>query len=526
MMKIERERTEQRFCRAFLALIATLSAAAAPAHATDTKPPRIAVTQGTLEGVQNGAVKMFLGVPFAEPPVGPLRWAPPQPAIPWTGLRSAKSFGARCMQGPIFADMIFRDPGISEDCLTLNVWTPAKHTNAKLPVMVWFFGGGFVAGGTSEPRHDGANLAKNGVVVVTLNYRLGIFGFLVHPALVDESANRASGNYGLLDQTAALRWVQQNIEAFGGDPNNVTIFGESAGSLSVSAQMTSPLAKGLFERAIGESGGAVPFPSMAELAALDAQFVESKLSATTLEQLRALPADKLLDVSMTEGGQGGISFGPDVDGYFLPRSLSEIYTMGQQNDVPLLAGWNRDEAGIRVTATAESFTAMVTSQFGDDAAEILKLYSTTTDAEAVRSASDFAADNFTGFSTWKWLEAAVVTGKQPVYRYSFDRVIPSEPRPPAGRSAYHSGEIPYVFGNLDLLKGFAWSAEDRRISQQMQKYWSNFARNGNPNGPGLPAWPPYSPSSGWQVLHLNGALSVSPDKHRERHLLLNRLRTP
>ena len=271
---------------------------------------QVKTKQGKVEGRMDGDVKAFLGIPFAAPPVGPLRWKPPMPAEKWRGVRLATGFGYRCMQPSIYHDMRFRDAGMSEDCLTLNVWTPAKNDHAKLPVMVWIYGGGYTAGSTSERRQDGAALTKNGVIVVTMNYRLGIFGFFANEDLAKESGRNAAGNYGLLDQTAALEWVKDNIAAFGGDPENVTLFGESAGSFSVCAQMASPLAKGLFKQVIGESGGAlygnrgVSFKPLAETAEKDDAFARTVLSATTLEQLRAIPASELLEDMMKKNEAG------------------------------------------------------------------------------------------------------------------------------------------------------------------------------------------------------------------------------
>ena len=479
---------------------------------------------GKVAGKADGPVRVFLGIPFAAPPVGPLRWKPPMPAAKWKGVRQATEFGSHCMQPTIYKDMIFRDPGISEDCLTLNIWTPAANTKANLPVMVWIYGGGFLAGGTSEPRQDGANLAKNGVVVVSMNYRLGIFGFFAHPELTAESPNKASGNYGLMDQTAAMRWVHDNIAAFGGDPAKVTIFGESAGSFSVSWQMASPLAKGLFVRAIGESGGAfasagLPAKPLTEAEVQDADFAKTVLSATTLAQLRALPAQQLMEAKTPPG----MRFSAIVDGYFVPEPIATIFANKKQNDVSLIAGWNRDEGGVLDKTTVDSFKADAEKQFGAQSDEFLKLFPATTDAEAVRSASDLAAAHFIAFSTWKWLEAAVADGTQPVYRYRFDLVTPADPNHPGGIAAYHSSEIPYVFGALDLMKGYAWRPEDYKTSELIQKYWTNFAKTGDPNGDGLAKWPTYKSDSGWEVMHLSPEPEAQADPHRERYLFLDKV---
>lgn len=481
-------------------------------------------------GKQDGDVRAFLGIPYAAPPVGPLRWKPPMPLMPWSGVRQTTAFGSHCMQPTIYKDMIFRDPGISEDCLTLNIWTPAKDKHAKLPVMVWIYGGGFLAGGSSEPRQDGANLAgKNGVIVVSMNYRLGIFGFFAYADLAAESPVHAAGNYGLMDQLAAIRWVHDNIKNFGGDPKNVTIFGESAGSFSVSSQMASPLAKGLFQHAIGESGAAffsagLAYKPLADVEKQDQQFAERLFSAPSLEQLRAFPAQRLLEESMKPVAEGRpLRFAPDIDGYFLPQSVPDIFAAGKQNDVPLLAGWNRDEGGIDLKMTLDTWKAQVAKVFADHAAEALALYPASTDAEAVRAAANYAGDRFIAFSTWKWLEAQTQTGKQPVYRYRFDLPAPLDPNHPQGDVAYHSSEIPYVFGTLDLLQGFAWRPEDRKLSEQMQKYWTDFARSGNPNAGDLPQWPAYAASSGWEVMHLDSEPHADKDDSRERYLFLDRV---
>jgi para-nitrobenzyl esterase len=359
---------------------------------------------GVVEGKQAGPVQIFLGIPYSAPPVGELRWKPPAPAAKWTGVRKATEFGAHCMQGPVYGDITFRDSSGSEDCLYLNVWTPAKTSEARLPVMVWIHGGGFQAGSTSETRQDGEQLAQQGVVVVSMNYRLGIFGFLVHPDLAKESKRNSAGNYGLLDQVAALQWVHQNISAFGGDPSNVTIFGESAGSFSVSALMASPVAKGLFQKAIGESGAAFSsasllFEPLTIREDKDSKLVSSTLGLQSVAELRAVPAQKLLDSFFKPGGDNNFAFDPDVDGYFLPESLPVIFAAGKQNDVPLLAGWNHDEGSYEVVfspqkPTVDSMKSTAEKEFGAKAAEFLRLYPANTDAQALRSMEDFAGDRF------------------------------------------------------------------------------------------------------------------------------------
>ena len=482
-----------------------------------------------VAGKREGAINAFLGIPYAAPPLGELRWKPPVTAAKWNGVRNATGFGARCMQGRIYDDMVFRDPGPSEDCLTLNVWAPADG-KGKLPVMVWIYGGGFAAGGTSEPRQDGHNLAKQGVVVVSMNYRLGLFGFFTHADLAAESDKKAAGNYGLLDQVAALEWVQRNIAGFGGDPGNVTIFGESAGSFSVSALMASPLAKGLFHKAIGESGAAffshgLPFKGLEQREKEDALFARA-MGAKSMAALRAVPAKKLLETSLKkENGKSVFHFKPGIDGYFLPQPVPAIFAQSEQNDVPLLAGWNRDEGDLELNGNSEPTAAMIRAaakkEFGARAAEFLRLYPARTDAEARRSLQDFNGDDFIAWSTWKWLEAQKTSGKQAVYRYRFDLPLPDGDRA-EDIGAYHSGEIEYVFGQLDS-KALPWRAEDRRLSGQMQKYWTNFAKSGNPNGPGLPEWPAYTAADGWQVMHLDARSGARADDLRARYQFLDRV---
>ncbi len=500
---------------------------AAPLAAAD----QVTTDKGVVEGTASAdaKIRIFKGIPFAAPPVGALRWKAPQPAASWTGVRKTAEFGARCMQGRIFNDMIFRDAGPSEDCLYLNVWTPAASSKQRLPVMVWIYGGGFAAGAASEPRQDGENLARKGVVVVSMNYRLGVFGFFVHPELAQESGHGSSGNYGLLDQVAALEWVRKNIAAFGGNPGNVTIFGESAGSFSVSALMASPLTQGLFHRAIGESGAffstTLDLKPLAKAEADDAKFAEA-LGAPSIEALRAKPADEVLKAALKQGQ--AVRFSANVDGYFLPETAYAIYASGKQSKIPLLAGWNADEGNFRAIfkgnpPTAENFVKHARELYGDKADAFLKLYPAATDEQAKRSARDLAGDQFIGFSTWKWLEMQSATGNSPEYRYEFDQAPPT----PAGaesRGAYHSAEIEFVFGAL-ASKDLPWRPEDWKLSDLMSSYWSNFARTGDPNGPGLPKWPVYEAKGQYPVMHLSASPNAAPDEHRGRYEFLDALST-
>lgn len=529
------ERSRERAHARYLTMFAALAAAAilVPALAG----AQVKTTAGIVKGSTTGgakSIRTFLGIPYAKPPVGDMRWRAPEPPASWSGERDATKFGPRCMQAPIYSDMIFRDTN-SEDCLYLNVWTPAKAANEKLPVMVWIYGGGFQAGSASEPRQDGERLAGKGVVVVSMNYRMGVFGFYANPELTAESSHHSSGNYGLLDQTAAIRWVHDNIAAFGGDPNNVTIFGESAGSFSVSAQMASPLNKGMVQKAIGESGAffsatlAAPTLSSAEERG---KALLTRTGVSTVAQLRAIPGDSLLKIVTTTQG---MSFSPIIDGYFLPRPVPEIYAAGDQLHIPLLAGWNAGEVrGMATLAavlpTAESFTQRVKAQFGENADAVLAAYPAATDSAAVEAMAALSSDQFISHGTWRWLEAHRKSAGQPVYRYLFAREIPIPPGQMAnGRpitahdvGARHAGEIEYVFGALNSVPKVTWEPADRALSDLMMSYWSNFAKTGNPNGAGLPTWPRYESSTGNPVMTLDVKSGAAPDRTRARYEVLEK----
>jgi para-nitrobenzyl esterase len=502
-------------------------------HASN--PVEVKTDKGKVEGAltADGKVIAFKGIPYAAPPVGDLRWKPPLPAEKWKGVKQATEFGSHCVQTGGYPDMVFHDPGESEDCLTLNVWTPTGAKPGSLPVMVWIYGGGFATGGTSEARQDGQYLAHRDVVVVSMNYRLGIFGFFAHPELTAESPHHASGNYGLMDQAAAIAWVKENIKAFGGDPANITVFGESAGSASVSAQMASPLTAHLIERAIGESGaafgsGVLGFPPLeaAEKAATD--FAQNAFHTTSLAELRKVPAADLVKAAMSKEVPLPPRFGPDVDGYFMPESPLAIYAAGKQAHIPLLAGWNADEVRSAILMapekmTAARFHAQATAEFGADADKFLDAYPAATDEQAVESAGDYVSDRFIAFSTWRWLEAQVKTGDAPVYRYRFDLGSPGDKNHPVLAGAFHSDDIEYVFGTLDSRPEAKWRDEDRKLSEQVQIYWTNFARTGDPNRPmsaDLPRWPTYSAATGWQLMHLDAESEARPDNQRNRYLFL------
>lgn len=483
----------------------------------------VKIEQGKVQGktINEGKVRAFLGIPYAAPPVGELRWKAPEPPSRWKGTRDASSYGARCMQGEVYDDMVFQDSGPSEDCLFLNVYTPADATeSSKLPVMFWIHGGGYTGGASSEPRHNGDFLPLKGVVLVTINYRLGVFGFLATEDLAKE-AGGAAGNYGLMDMVAALQWVKANIKKFGGNANNVTIFGESAGSFAVSTLMASPMAQGLFQKAIGESGGAFPKATspggktVAERSKTDGAWVDS-LGVKSLAELRALPAETILEAARKPGAA---KFEEDVDGKLLTESVPDVYAAGRQAHVPLLAGWNADEGSGSAAQgmTVAEWKDRAQSQFGDRAPEFLKLYPGDTDAEALRSAIDFGGDSFIAFGTWKWIEAHRKTGDSPVYRYHFELAAPPSKFHP-GSFAFHSDDIEYVFGTLATRPGAVWRAEDWKLSDEMMSYWTNFARTGDPNGPGLPEWPKYGKDD--TLIHLNDPITAGPDALRPRYEFL------
>jgi para-nitrobenzyl esterase len=490
---------------------------------------------GTVEGSTStdGKVQIFKGVPYAAPPVGALRWKEPQPVPAWQGVKKATEFGARCMQGNVFGDMVFRDTAPSEDCLYLNVWTPKASPDAKLPVMVWIYGGGFQAGATSEPRQDGEHLAHKGVVVVSMNYRLGIFGFFSHPELTKESPHHASGNYGLQDQVAALQWVRKNIAAFGGDPENVTIFGESAGSFSVSALMASPLSKNLIHRAIGESGAffgrTLNAKALAESEQDGVKFAQS-IGRDSLEKLRSMTSLETLDSASKD--KNAFRFGPNIDGYFFPESPTAIYAKGNEARVALLAGWNHDEGNYHMffgtdPANKDNYAKKASQMYGEHAPDVLKAFPGETDEQAKSSADLLATANFIGYGTWKWIEMQAKAGDVPVYRYEFDQAPPLAPpaagasAPAESRGAYHSAEIEFVFGMLDSKK-LPWRPEDYELSEKMGSYWTNFAKTGNPNGAGLPQWPQYGAKDGYAVMHLAAKPHAAADQQRAQYQALDK----
>ncbi|MGA1983329.1 MAG: carboxylesterase family protein [Acidobacteriaceae bacterium] len=513
-------------------IAALLLAATAPAQSPTPLRP-IQIENGKLLGVLTPDQKVitYKGIPYAQPPIEDLRWLPPQPVGKWKKVFFARDFGAHCIQFGGYPDMVFHDSGESEDCLTLNVWAPYQakpdRKSPLLPVMVWIYGGGFQTGGTSENRQDGQFLAHRGVIVVSMNYRLGIFGFFSHPELDAGSTNHASGNYGLMDQATAIAWVRRNISAFGGDPANITIFGQSAGSASVSALMASPISKGLFAKAIGQSGAEFPgagrsISTLAEAEQANTAWATRSLGSSKLFYLRQLPTKDIVEAVQSRTNPAP-RFGPIIDGFFLPDTLPHIFADGKQAHIPLLAGWVANESRPNTPPTADSFTVQAHIQFGPDAPKFLALYPASTDAEALSSAYDFATDQ-SAFPTWSWLEAQTKTGNAPVYRYFFDLPSPGDRNHPASEGAFHSDDIEYVFSTLDSRPGMAIRPEDRALSDLMQQYWTNFARTGNPNGDPanstLPKWPTYTPAANYPVMHLDATPAATPDTHRPRYLFL------
>ncbi len=451
---------------------------ALPLAAAVHEPVR--VEQGQLSGVpgDDPSVRVYKGIPYAAPPVGDLRWRAPKPAADWPGVRKADEFSVTCMQTPYPEGSLYRGvpQPVSEDCLYLNIWTAAKSASEKRPVMVWIHGGAFTRGSGSTKTYDGENFAKKGVVLVTINYRLGIFGFFAHPELTAESGHNSSGDYGILDEIAALQWVQKNIAAFGGDQKRVTIFGESAGSWAVNVLVASPLTKGLFQRAIGESGG--NFSTMTKLADLE----KSGARAGSILDLRAKSAADVLKMTG--------AFSVNVDGWLLPTDVMTIFEKGRQNDVPVLIGSNADEgtAFMPPKISVAGFEATAKQRFGANAEKFLKIYPAASDEEAWKESAALMRDSTFGLQMRTWARVQTKTGKSPAYLYYFSRVPPGPLSEHYG--AFHASEISYVFGTGDLGRR-NWQDADRKLSQTMSSYWVNFATTGNPNGKGLPAWPAY-----------------------------------
>lgn len=481
-----------------LLITAVLVSAAWQVHAA---PLRVA--QGELEGTEESGMRVFRGIAFAAPPVGALRWREPQPAASWSGVRKADQFGPACAQGQVAADGKLA-AGISEDCLYLNVWTPAKRAGEKLPVLVWIYGGGFAGGRTADPLFDGAALASKGVVYVSVAYRVGVMGFFAHPELSAENRRlhgvAASGNYGLLDLVASLQWVRQNIAAFGGDPDKVTIWGESAGAIAVSMLAVAPQAKGLFHGAISDSGGSfgptrtptapgenVPPLAIAEQAGVT---LAGKLGAGTLAALRAKSAGEVMAQAR---GVGGIGW-PILDRWVIPDDQHVLYEKGAYHDTPILVGINSDEgASFSRTTDRAQFEADTRTRFGPHADTIRKAYPPAADGSIKQAARDVMREASFGWHTWVWAKLQSDRGGSPAYVYYMDQrpPYPADSRNADVAGVPHGAELAYVFQKLELTP-LPWTDADRRISDAMATYWTNFAKTGNPNGTGQPNWPAFT----------------------------------
>lgn len=499
-----------------ICLLASIGAATA-------QTPSVRTDRGFVSGVMQSSdrvvpqVAAFKGIPYAAAPLGGLRWRPPQPAPSWTGVRAANQFSPSCMQTirgehlPWTREFMAQYP-ISEDCLYLNVWTPAPiDASAKRPVLVWIHGGGLIEGAAAPPIYGGASLASHGIVFVSVNYRLGIFGFLAHPALTAESQQHASGDYGLLDLVAALQWVHRNIAAFGGDPDKVTIAGQSSGSTAVQLLIASPLGRHLFRAAIAESGADSDDPRTDTLSAAESMGQQFAVTAgaTSLAALRALPADAVLQAQVSAIHQAhSLHIRPVIDGWFLPGTVASIFAAHQQNDVPTLAGFNADEGSASPNyghITAEEFLANAQRNFGPQAAKFLRLYPTSTDAEAQASEKAIARDE-ENVSVNLWAEQRERTSHTPAYTYYFTHAIPWPAHPEF--AAFHSAEIPYALDNLGVLDR-PWQPFDRSLALTLSSYWLNFVRTGDPNGAGLPLWPHATPDTVMELGDHPGARPIA-----------------
>ncbi len=485
------------------ALVFVLAVWPVASHAQGAPPVR--VEGGLIAGAVEDGLSVFRGIPYAAPPVGALRWRPPQPVVAWEGTRAATEFGRACMQtNGAIADL----PAPSEDCLFANVWTPAAQPTDRLPVMVWIHGGGFAAGTPAEKLYHGEWLAKKGVVVVSLAYRLGVFGFLAHPGLSAESDRHVSGNYGLLDLIAGLQWVRRNIAAFGGDPGRVTIFGESAGAIAVSQLCASPLASGLFKGAISQSGGSFgpvgagggPGENMRVLEAAEREGATwaGSIGAPSVEALRAMPAAEIQEaVRRVRTGAW-----PIADGWIIPGDQYALYEARRYNDVHVLIGYNSDEgATFGAARSQQEYVDNVRRRYGQFADKLLIAYPGGETPEARKTARDLTRDSAFGWHTWTWARLQSASGRSRAFMYFFDEPIPPGPRRP-GFGTPHAGELPYVFRQLTEHRRPAPTPRDEALSDLMRTYWTNFARSWDPNGAGLPAWPTFNEAAPL-VLHIS-----------------------
>lgn len=519
----------------------------------------VKTSYGTLEGLDISGIKTFKGVPFAAPPTGDNRWREPQPLQPWQGIRECHDYAPDPMQEPIFGDMNFGADSISEDCLYLNIWTPAITMNEKLPVLIYFNGGGLMAGSGSEPRYAGMAMARRGMICVTANYREGIFGFFAHPELSKETAYKGSGNYGFLDQQAAIRWVHENISLFGGDPERITIAGESAGSMSVSALMASPLSRGLFAQAIGSSGSVIADKRVKSLAEAEKAGVDMmrRMGYKNVKEMRKVPAEVLMK-------QANVRNVPvyNIDNHFLTEQPFATYAAGRQMRVPLLVGGNSLEMSpaayfgyITMSGreiTMEDIAKTASGMFGDNTYEMLSLYGITAPDDIYKQPGiDLCGDLFLAYSTWRWGNIHNATSGQPVYRYLYSRERPKmmiegkvaglaggvkdkteaeevvENKIPEIHGAVHSADIEYAMGNLPTNRVYDWQPEDYMVSDIFMGYYANFVKTGNPNGIGLPQWLPLdnSDSPGFMVIDVKTRMEKDAGAER-RYCRMNEIFTP
>ena len=519
----------------------------------------VKTSYGILEGLDISGIKTFKGVPFAAPPTGDNRWREPQPLQPWQGIRECHDYAPDPMQEPIFGDMNFGADSISEDCLYLNIWTPAITMNEKLPVLIYFNGGGLMAGSGSEPRYAGMAMARRGMICVTANYREGIFGFFAHPELSKETAYKGSGNYGFLDQQAAIRWVHENISLFGGDPERITIAGESAGSMSVSALMASPLSRGLFAQAIGSSGSVIADKRVNGLAEAEKAGVDMmrRMGYKNVKEMRRVPAEVLMK-------QANVRNVPvyNIDNHFLTEQPLATYAAGRQMRVPLLVGGNSLEMSpaayfgyITMSGreiTMEDIAKTASGMFGDNTDEMLSLYGITAPDDIYKQPGiDLCGDLFLAYSTWRWGNIHNATSGQPVYRYLYSRERPKmmiegkvaglaggvkdkteaeevvENKIPEIHGAVHSADIEYAMGNLPTNRVYDWQPEDYMVSDIFMGYYANFVKTGNPNGIGLPQWLPLdsSDSPGFMVIDVKTRMEKDAGAER-RYRRMNEIFTP
>jgi para-nitrobenzyl esterase len=497
---------------------------------------RVATDSGPIIGKSNetGDLRLFLGVPFAAPPIGERRWKAPMDHPVWTSPRKTDTFGNAPMQVRIYDDIQSRSPGYSEDCLYLNIWAPAKPSTELLPILIYYHGGGWMVGDASEARYDGTALARHGIIVVTANYRLNLFGLLAHPELSAESSHQASGNYSFLDQVKALEWVQAHASRLGGDPSRITIAGESAGSISVSLLMASPLSRNRFAAAIGQSGASIrptgePIP-LREAEIAGAALLQ-RLNLTSIEEARRMPAEALLQ-AYAEAGLP--RFLPCIDGHFLTTTLEQSYLEGKQASVPLLSGITSAEQSSGVflkgrEATPENFLKAIEQFFGEAATEALQHYPHATTGEILQSASALASEQFIAHATWKWGELQVQQADQPLYRYRFDHLRPARLLPNTtttqpgqspgdpGEGAPHASDIEYFMNSLDAETRYPWNEDDRKLADIISRYVARFVQTGNPNGPGLPDWPAVMPQYATPpVMHLKIEAEVRPSEVESR----------